>query len=225
FIRSMATRGALGGLAAASHDAIDVLDAAGFDLVLVETVGVGQDEVDAARAVDTVVVVVVPEMGDEVQVAKAGLLEIADVFVVNKADREGADRMLAALRIMLAVAGEAGEDRTPEEPGAELAWQAPVVATVATRGEGVGEVAAAIADHRRYLERSGALGRRRRERLALRVEGALKARLLERVGGRAGLGAAVANAAARECSDPYRLADRLLRELGGGPGRREGPAP
>jgi len=227
FIRSMATRGALGGLAAAAHDAVDVLDAAGFDLVLVETVGVGQDEVDAARAVDSVAVVVVPEMGDDVQAAKAGLLEIADVFVVNKADRDGADRMVADLRRMLAHAAEAGGGGEPGAPGAGEpagAWTPPVVAAVASRGDGVEEVAAGLEEHRRHLEASGALARRRRERLALRVEQALKARLLERSGGRAGL-AAAAERAARDGADPYRVADRLLRELAHRPGPEEDAAP
>jgi LAO/AO transport system kinase len=204
-----------------------VLDAAGFDLVLVETVGVGQDEVDAARAVDSVAVVVVPEMGDDVQAAKAGLLEIADVFVVNKADRDGADRMVADLRRMLAHAAEAGGGGEPGAPGAGEpagAWTPPVVAAVASRGDGVEEVAAGLEEHRRHLEASGALARRRRERLALRVEQALKARLLERSGGRAGL-AAAAERAARDGADPYRVADRLLRELAHRPGPEEDAAP
>jgi LAO/AO transport system kinase len=179
FIRSMATRGAVGGLAAAAHDAVDLLDAAGFDLVLVETVGVGQDEIDVVRAVDTVAVVVVPGMGDDVQAAKAGLLEIADVFVLNKADQDGADRALRNLGAMVALSHEPGETRA----GAPAAgWTVPVVATVASRDEGVAELAAALEEHRRHLEASGELARRRLARLALRE--ARTARRGARAGGR-----------------------------------------
>jgi LAO/AO transport system kinase len=227
FIRSMATRGALGGLAAAAHDAVDVLDAAGFDLVLVETVGVGQDEVDAARAVDTVVVVLAPGLGDDVQAAKAGLLEIADLFVVNKADLEGADRAVKGLRTMLAMAGEArgaaGDE--PADGAAGERWEVPVLPAAAARGEGLEAVAAAVGAHRRHLEASGALAGRRRQRLALRVEGILHARLLAEAGGRAGLEALVreAEAGAGAEADPYRLADRVFRGLVGR--RREEVAP
>jgi len=211
FIRSMATRGALGGLAAAAHDAVDVLDAAGFDLVLVETVGVGQDEVDAARAVDTVVVVLAPGLGDDVQAAKAGLLEIADLFVVNKADLEGADRAVKDLRSMLSMAGEA---RGFAGDGAE-GWDVPVLAVAASRGEGLEAVDAALGAHRRHLDSTGALAGRRRQRLALRVEGVLHARLLAEAGGRAGLEALVreAETEAGAEADPYRLADRVFRGL------------
>lgn len=217
FIRSMATRGALGGLAAAAHDAVDVLDAAGFDVVLVETVGVGQDEVDAARAVDCVVVVLAPGLGDDVQAAKAGLLEIADLFVVNKADLDGGDRAVRDLRSMLAVAREArGADGADGGDGGGGEWEVPVVAAVASRGEGVTEVAAALDEHHRHLEATGGLARRRRQRLALRVEGILRARLLAEVGGRRGLEELVGSAegeAGGEEADPYRVADRVLRGI------------
>ncbi len=215
FIRSMATRGALGGLAAAAHDAVDVLDAAGFDLVLVETVGVGQDEVDAARAVDTVVVVVTPGLGDDVQAAKAGLLEIADVFVVNKADLEGADRTVRDLRSMLAVAREARGSEAGGGSGEEGEWEVPVLPAAAARGEGLDEIASALDAHRRQLEASGSFARRRRQRLALRVEGILHARLLAEAGGRAGLEALLreVEGSAGEEADPYRLADRVFRML------------
>ncbi|MFP3941851.1 MAG: methylmalonyl Co-A mutase-associated GTPase MeaB, partial [Thermoanaerobaculia bacterium] len=206
FIRSMATRGALGGLAAAAHDAVDVLDAAGHDVVLVETVGVGQDEVDVVRAVDTVAVVVVPGMGDDVQAAKAGLLEVADVFVVNKADREGADETCRALEAMLATAAEAGaEDR-------EDGWRPPVIRTVATREEGIAELAEALEAHRRHLEATDGLTRRRRERLALRVESALEARVLAAAGGSGELAEAL-DRGARDGEDPYRIADRVFGTL------------
>ncbi|MFY9550268.1 MAG: methylmalonyl Co-A mutase-associated GTPase MeaB, partial [Thermoanaerobaculia bacterium] len=124
FIRSMATRGALGGLARATTDAVDVLDAAGFDLILIETVGVGQDEVDIARAADTTAVVLVPGLGDDIQAIKAGILEIADVFVVNKSEREGADRAVAQLSMML--------DFAPHD-----AWRPPIVKTSALTAAGV----------------------------------------------------------------------------------------
>ncbi len=218
FIRSMATRGALGGLAAAAHDAVDVLDAAGFDRVLVETVGVGQDEVDAARAVDTVVVVLAPGLGDDVQAAKAGLLEIADLFVVNKADLPGADRAVKDLRAMLSMAGEArggAGDGPADEPPGSGAWEVPVLPAAAARGEGLEAVASALDAHRRHLDSTGALAGRRRRRLALRVEGLLHARLLAEAGGRAGLDARVreAHADAGSEADPYRLADRVFRDL------------
>ena len=213
FIRSMATRGALGGLAAAAHDALDLLDAAGFDRVLVETVGVGQDEIDVVRAVDTVAVVVVPGMGDDVQAAKAGLLEIADVFVLNKADREGADETLRDLRAMLSVAADArrgaGDGEPPEAPA--------IVRTVASRGKGIGELADALAAHRESLGDAG-LAERRRARLKDRVERRVAARALAEVrhaGGAGGLDAAV-DAALRDGTDPYRVADRLFAAMAQG---------
>jgi LAO/AO transport system kinase len=213
FIRSMATRGALGGLAAAALDALDVLDAAGFGVVLVETVGVGQDEVDVVRAVDTTAVVVVPGMGDDVQAAKAGLLEIADVFVLNKADRDGADRTAKDLSAMLSVAQDAREGvEGMEEPA-----PAPeIVRTVASKGEGIAELAEALARHRESLGEVG-LAARRRERMKLRVERLVAARALAAV--RAGgpessrsLDAAV-DAALADGTDPYRVADALFASI------------
>jgi LAO/AO transport system kinase len=157
FVRSMATRGALGGLAAATADAVDVLDAAGFGWVLVETVGVGQDEVDVAETVDTVVVITVAGMGDDIQAAKAGILEVADIYVVNKADRPGAEVQVAALEGML-------ELQDAQE------WRAPIVLTSATTREGVGDLARAVADHRQFLEHGGRRETRRRRRVAGRLE-------------------------------------------------------
>jgi LAO/AO transport system kinase len=219
FIRSMATRGALGGLAAAAHDAVDVLDAAGFDRVLVETVGVGQDEVDVVRSVDTVAVVVVPGMGDDIQANKAGLLEIADVFVLNKADREGVDRAEKDLRFMLELAGGWGaEDGTAPDAarggadGVHGSWVPPVVRTVATRDEGIEELAGALEAHGRWLAEGGRLAERRRRRLELRIEQLLKARVLAAAGRADGI-ARQALAAQREHVDPYRAADRLFREV------------
>jgi LAO/AO transport system kinase len=157
YIRSMATRGQLGGLAWATPQAVRVLDAAGCDVVLVETVGVGQAEVEVAGLADTTLVALAPGFGDAVQVAKAGILEVADVFVVNKADRDGAEVVARDLRQMLHL----GEARP---------WQVPVVLTVAERGDGVEQLVQAIAAHRDHLASSGELERRRRARAAREVE-------------------------------------------------------
>ena len=158
FIRSMATRGALGGLCRAAADAVDLMDAAGYGLVLVETVGVGQDEVDIMRLAHTVVVVSVPGLGDDIQALKAGVLEIADVHVVNKADREGADRTLAELRAMLTLV-----------PAAADAWMPPVLGASAAREEGIEAVADALDGHLSHLKTSGELERRRRTMVTARV--------------------------------------------------------
>ena len=157
FIRSMASRGHLGGLSAAAPKGLTLLDAAGFPYLLIETVGVGQDEVEVADAADTTVVVVTPGWGDGIQAAKAGILEIGDVFVVNKADRPGVDDAVADLRTMLAMGGE-------------RSWAPPILTTVAFRGSGVAEVLDSLLDHRRHLEESGALeeGRLARRRGELR---------------------------------------------------------
>ncbi len=151
FIRSMATRGHLGGLALAAPQAIRVLDASGKDYVIVETVGVGQVEVEVVEAVDTTIVVLTPGWGDSIQAAKAGLMEIADIFVVNKADRPGAERTVREIRQMLELA--------PPSP-----WERPVLQTVASEGKGVEELFDAILAHRRYQESRGLLEARRRER-------------------------------------------------------------
>lgn len=157
FIRSMASRGHLGGLSAAAPKGLTLLDAAGFPYLLIETVGVGQDEVEVADAADTTVVVVTPGWGDGVQAAKAGILEIGHVFVVNKADRPGVDDAVADLRTMLAMGGE-------------RPWASPILTTVASRGSGVAELAEAILAHRAHLEAGGGLeeGRRARRRGELR---------------------------------------------------------
>ncbi len=196
FIRSMATRGAMGGLAPATRDAVDVLDAAGFDWVLVETVGVGQDEVDVVRSVDTVVVVTLPGLGDDIQAIKAGILEIADVFVINKADREGVERTARELKLAIEL-DEAGRGWTP-----------PIVRTVASIGRGVEEVAEAVARHRAHLETSGELEERRRAQLRLRVETILQRRVLA-AADRRGLDQEVVRAAAQRL-DPYTLADAVF---------------
>ncbi len=202
FIRSMATRGHLGGMALAAPEAVRILEAAGFELVLVETVGVGQAEVDVAAATDTTVVVVTPGWGDAVQVAKAGILEIADVFVVNKSDREGADAAVRDLEQMLRL-------------GPELPWMPPVVKTAAAAGEGIEELWAAVESHRRYLERTGELERGRRARLLREVESltveALRARVRTLLDEDAGL---VEDVLERR-TDPYRAAASLAERLGG----------
>lgn len=169
FIRSMATRGFLGGLAKATNDVVDLLDAASFDVVLVETVGVGQDEVEVIRTVQTNLVVLVPGMGDDIQAIKAGIMEIGDVFVVNKADRPGADRTVMEVRTMMGLVEEHGD------------WMVPIVKTVASSSEGIEEMADEIDRHRDYLESSGELDRRNRERVRIRMETHLKEKFLGRL--------------------------------------------
>jgi LAO/AO transport system kinase len=235
FVRSMATRGSLGGLARATADAIKVLDAAGFDVVMVETVGAGQSEVEIAETAHTVVVVEAPGMGDEVQAIKAGILEIADVFAVNKADREGADRTAAALEMMLDLGKgstrelvshhgrlmEVAQDPTPsaaavfssnDDRPPEKDWRPSVVKTIALRGEGVPQLIQAIAGHRRYLETSQELLRRNRIRLANELEHILRdelmGRLLDQVD-QSRLGRLMAQVVAREL-DPYSAAQCLI---------------
>jgi LAO/AO transport system kinase len=203
FIRSMATRGALGGLARATSDAVDVLDAAGFDPIFIETVGVGQDEVDIVRAADTVAVVLVPGLGDDIQAIKAGILEIADVFVVNKAEREGADRAVAELSMMLDFAGHPP-------------WRPPIVKTSATTGAGVGEAVAALDAHGEHLAASGEGAARRAVRARSRLVALLDDRFHRAVESRApepdGLEQAV-HAVAERREDPYSAASRLFDGL------------
>jgi LAO/AO transport system kinase len=196
FIRSMATRGAMGGLARASRDAVDLLDAAGFDWVLVETVGVGQDEVDVVRTVDTVAVVTVPGMGDDIQAIKAGILEIADVFVINKADRDGVERTVRDLEMMLSI-GEHG------------AWIPPILKTVAAREEGIDRLLDAVERHREFLQASGEIERRRLSHLRLRVETILKERVVAAADRVLGVDREVERGH-RQRLDPYRVADRLF---------------
>jgi len=200
FIRSMATRGHLGGLSLATPQAVRILDAAGKPWIIIETVGVGQVEVEVAGAADTTVVVVNPRWGDGVQANKAGLLEIADVLVVNKADRDGAADTVLDLEMMLELAG----DRD---------WRSPIVQTVATDSRGVDDLWRAVLDHRAYLEADGRLERRRDERLRdeLRaiVHERLRAGAEERCHGER-FDRLVAQVAAREL-DPYAAADELLQ--------------
>jgi LAO/AO transport system kinase len=204
YIRSMATRGHLGGLAWATPQAVRVLDAAGCDVVLVETVGVGQAEVEVAGLADTTVVALAPGFGDAVQVAKAGILEVADVFVVNKADRDGAEVVARDLRQMLHL----GEARP---------WQVPVVMTVAERGDGVDQLVEAVAAHRGHLEASGELDRRRRRRAAREVEEVALADLRAELGelGRGEALDTLAEQVAAGKLGPYSAADQLLAGVRG----------
>jgi len=167
FIRSMASRGSLGGLSRRTKEAADILDAAGFDRVLMETVGVGQSELDIASAADTTIVVLVPESGDGIQAMKAGLMEIADFFVMNKADRPGADQAVMSINMIL---GFKPQHR-------EQGWQSEVVKTVASEGEGVEAVAALIESHRSFLASSGELARKRKARLRNRIRELIDAQL------------------------------------------------
>src|SRR5260221_1755142 len=169
FIRSMATRGFLGGLAKATNDVVDILDASGFDIVLVETVGVRHDEVEVMRTVQTNMVVLVPGMGDDIQAIKAGVMEIGDIFVVNKADRPGADKTVTEVTMMMSLVEEHGD------------WVPPIVKTVASKNQGVEELDEAINRHFEYLKASGELDRRNRDRVRIRIETMLKEKFMERL--------------------------------------------
>ncbi|HEY3010884.1 MAG TPA: methylmalonyl Co-A mutase-associated GTPase MeaB [Micromonosporaceae bacterium] len=204
YIRSMSSRGHLGGLAAATPQAVRVLEGAGCDVVLVETVGVGQAEVEVASLADTTLVLLAPGMGDAIQAAKAGILEIADVFVVNKADRDGADATYRDIQGMIGL-GERG-------PGE---WRPQVVRAVAVRGEGIDEIVTAIDKHRAWLESQGELRSRREARAAAEVEAIALGTLRDRMGtlrdGTA-LPALAAKVATGEL-DPYAAASELLDSL------------
>ncbi len=201
FIRSMATRGFLGGLAKATNDVVDLLDAAGFDVVLVETVGVGQDEVEVIRTVQTNMVVLVPGMGDDIQAIKAGIMEIGDIFVVNKADRPGADKTVTEVTMMMSLVEEHGD------------WIPPIVKTVASKNEGIEDLDAAIEKHYGYLAESGELDRRNRERVRIRIETQLKEKFMQHV-----IGGAMSREAyesmlddvLRKRNNPHDAADAVL---------------
>jgi LAO/AO transport system kinase len=232
FIRSLATRGSLGGLSAATREVADVLDAFGFDRILIETVGVGQSELDVARTADTTVVVLVPESGDAIQTLKAGLMEIADLYVVNKADRPGADRVRNDIEVMLGIRGGAGYSNVPAHHGVDLKrlmnparhareaaradgdrWTPAVLRTVAAKDEGVGEVLEAVARHRRYLEESGELRDRRRARLRERVVEVVEHKVRQRLWGDADTAARVEEhlpALEAGSTTPFAVADELL---------------
>jgi LAO/AO transport system kinase len=242
FIRSMATRGSLGGLALATKEVIDVMDAYGFDRIIVETVGVGQSELDIAAAADSTVVVLVPESGDGIQAMKAGLMEAADLFVINKADRPGADRLAREVSLMLQlrsgqlmrnIPAHHGVDKTrvrarraaasgapPDAPAAgpapgPAAWEIPVLSTTAETAGGVPELADTLDRHRAWLDASGELGRRRRQRLAERVKDEVARALLRHAwverGGQAALDEALPALEAGRTT-PYEVAARIAKD-------------
>jgi len=200
FIRSMATRGSLGGLAAATREVADVLDAFGFDKLVIETVGVGQSELDVARTADSTVLVLVPESGDSIQTLKAGVMEVADIFVVNKADRPGADRLRNDVELMLGLRKGVSFGNMPAHHGVDLKrvnparvareaaatanrveWTPPVLSAIATKDEGIADIVAAIDRHFAYLERSGTLRSRRRERMRERVMDVVERKVSDRL--------------------------------------------
>jgi LAO/AO transport system kinase len=203
YIRSMGSRGHLGGLSWATPQALRVLDGAGCDVILVETVGVGQAEVEIASLADTTVVLLAPGMGDAIQAAKAGILEVADVYVVNKADRDGADTTVRDLRHMMSL----GEK---QQPGS---WKPPIVRTVAARGEGIDDLVAALDQHGDWLRESGRLDARRRVRAAEEIEALAVTALRARMGDLRG-GSVLDELAGRVVAgdvDPYAAADELVR--------------
>ena len=203
YIRSMATRGQLGGLSVAAPQALRVFDAAGFDTVIVETVGVGQSEVEIAAAADTTLVLLAPGMGDGIQAAKAGILEIADIFVVNKSDRDGAQPLVRELRNMIAL-GERGPDD----------WQPPIVSTVANEGRGIDKLVEEIGRFRTVQRASGASEQRRLDRARREVESIALTRLRAQLslGRRTGLDELAAQVRAGEL-DAYAAADALIEQL------------
>ncbi|WP_049926211.1 methylmalonyl Co-A mutase-associated GTPase MeaB [Halopiger goleimassiliensis] len=236
FVRSMSARGTLGGLSTATADAVKAMDAFGKDKIIIETVGAGQNEIDIVRTADTVAVLVPPGSGDEIQTLKAGILEIADVFVVNKADRDGADRTVQELRDMIQLGeGNAGggagghhsqdvidahDDWDPDDQDDEndetTAWTTPIVETVATRATGVDDLIDAVADHRTYLVESGEKAEMTRQRHAEEIRTLLREDVhdlleteLERAGGIDDLAEAVRQGE----TDPYTIADDLLEPV------------
>lgn len=205
YIRSMATRGFLGGLARATADVTTVLDASGKDLILIETVGVGQDEVDIVRLADVTLVVLVPGMGDDVQTIKAGIMEIADVFVINKSDREGAERVEREIRAMQTLATRSD------------GWTPPIVKTVATEGTGIGELAEAIASYEDFLAREGLLEKKKTENWRQRLVEMLRESLLERALREQmndGQVSRYAAEVAQHRRDPYSLVEEIVSGFG-----------
>ncbi|MBI4164810.1 MAG: methylmalonyl Co-A mutase-associated GTPase MeaB [Acidobacteria bacterium] len=202
YIRSMATRGHLGGLAVSAQDVVTVLDAAGCGVVLIETVGVGQDEVEIARHADVTVLVLIPGMGDDVQTFKAGVMEIADIYVINKADRPGVERVEQELRAMLAISPRRSD------------WSPPLIRTVATQGEGIQELRAALSQFRAFAEKN-ALRLRRREQSRARLLETVRQRLLEKVLGQLPAEAldAYADDLASHRRDPHSVAEELLKKV------------
>jgi LAO/AO transport system kinase len=205
FIRSMATRGSLGGLASTTADVATVLDASGRDIVMIETVGVGQDEVDIVRLADVTIVVLVPGMGDDVQTIKAGIMEIADIFVINKADRDGAERVEREIRAMQSLATRHDD------------WTPPIVKTVASDGSGIEELVQAIEKYHSYLEQSDRARRRRIENWRVRIAEMLRDALFQRVLSyylSEGEATRYAAEVADHKRDPYSLVERIVEGLG-----------
>jgi LAO/AO transport system kinase len=236
FIRSMATRGSLGGLAAATREVADVLDAFGFDRILIETVGVGQSELDVARTADSTLLVLVPESGDSIQTLKAGVMEIADVFVVNKADRPGADRLRNDVELMLGLRKGVSFGSMPAHHGVDLKrmnpakvareaasaenpseWTPPVLSAVAIKQEGMDALLAALDRHFAYLERTGNLRVRRRERMRERVKDVVERKVSDRLwkDRRTATWLEEQLPSVEEGkATPFAVADRLLRQSG-----------
>jgi len=236
FIRSMATRGSLGGLAAATREVADVLDAFGFERLLIETVGVGQSELDVARTADSTLLILVPESGDSIQTLKAGVMEIADIFVVNKSDRPGADRLRNDVELMLGLRKGISFGNTPAHHGVDLKrtnparaareaaaknnpveWTPPVLSAVATKEEGIDEIVTALDRHFAYLEQSGTLRARRRERMRERVmdvvEQKIRGRLWKDTGTMSWLELQLPSVEEGSAT-PFGVADQLLRQSG-----------
>ena len=204
YIRSMATRGSLGGLARTTADVATVLDASGRDLVMIETVGVGQDEVDIVRLADITVVILVPGMGDDVQTIKAGIMEIADIFVINKSDRDGAERVEREIRALQSLAVRSDN------------WTPPIVKTVASEGAGIAELAAAIHDYEAYLQKENLILRKKVQNWQDRLIEMLRDALLEKARGQLANGAMAGYAAevAEHKRDPYSLVEEIVSALG-----------
>ena len=206
YIRSMATRGSLGGLARTTADVASVLDASGRDIILIETVGVGQDEIDIVRLADITVVILVPGMGDDVQTIKAGIMEIADIFVINKSDREGAERVEREIRALQSLATR------------NDGWMPPIVKTVASEGTGVGELASAVAEYESYLQKENRAQKKNAENWQDRLVEMLRDALLEKAratmsdGNLANLAAEVAE----HKRDPYTLVEEIVGKLSHG---------
>jgi LAO/AO transport system kinase len=203
YIRSMATRGSLGGLARATADAATVLDASGRDVIMIETVGVGQDEIDIVRLADVTVVILVPGMGDDVQTIKAGIMEIADIFVINKSDREGAERVEREIRAMQSLAVRSDH------------WTPSIVKTVASDGTGIDELAKAIADYEKYLQKENLLLQKNVENWQERLVEMLRDAMLEKARAHMADGALQGYAAevAEHKRDPYSLVEKLMHEI------------
>ncbi|MCD6144025.1 methylmalonyl Co-A mutase-associated GTPase MeaB [Thermococcus sp.] len=205
FIRSMATRGSLGGLAKATNDAIKILDAYGCDVIFVETVGVGQIEVDIVKTADTVVLVTVPGLGDDIQAIKAGLMEIADIFVVNKADKEGAEATMFELELMLDL---------EKDKWQKSGWRPPVVSTIAFTNKGVDELWGAINEHMEFLLNSGKIEEKRRFRVGEEIKAIVSSKIARKIGEKMGeddIAVLIEMIAKREI-DPYSAADLVLEK-------------